>query len=65
MKYIAVCKDVWGNVVEMSFNSQEERTDFVMKPWTYVLFTFEREEGKTYLISSSISSGLYTILKGD
>lgn len=44
MKYIAVYRDAFGNIVEMKFNSQEERTDFVTRPWTYVLFTFEREE---------------------
>ena len=64
MKYIAVCKDVCGNVFEMTFKSQEERTDFVTRPWTQVLFTFEREECEPCLIKSSLSSCIYTTLKG-
>ena len=43
MKYIAVCKDVCGNVFEMSFNSQEERTAFIMHSWAQVLFTKEED----------------------
>ena len=43
-KYIAVCRDVFGNIIEMKFDSQQELTDFTMRPWMQVLFTFEREE---------------------
>lgn len=64
MKYIAVYRDAFGNLVEMKFNSQEERTDFVTRPWTHVLFTFEREECEPYLIKSSLSSCIYSSLKG-
>lgn len=64
MRYIAVCKDMFGNVFEMTFNSREERTAFVMQPWTYVLFTFEREECEPYLIKSSVSSCIHTTLNG-
>lgn len=64
MKYIAVCRDVFGNIIEMKFGSQQELTDFTMRPSMQVLFTFEREEGNTYLISSSVSSCIHTSLKG-
>ena len=64
MKYIAVYRDMLGNLVEMEFNSQEERSDFVTRPWTNVIFTFEREECEQYLIKSSVSSCIHTTLKG-
>lgn len=64
MKYIVVCKGVFGNVFEMKFNSQEERTYFVMNSPLQVLFTFEREECEPYLIKSSVSSCIHTSLKG-
>ena len=43
MKYIAVCKDACGNVFEMTFNSREERTAFVMHYLVQVLFTKEED----------------------
>lgn len=41
MRYIAICEDMCGNTFEMSFNSQEERTDFIMCSCVRVLFTKE------------------------
>lgn len=38
MKYIAVCKDVYGNVFEKAFKSEQERTDFIMLSPAQVLF---------------------------
>ena len=64
MKYITVCRDWCGNVFEMEFNSQEERTDFVIHSPLQVLFTFEREEYEQYAIKSSVSSCIHTTLKG-
>lgn len=45
MKYIAVCEDMCGNIFEMSFNSREERTDFIMRSCVRVLFTKEEYRG--------------------
>lgn len=41
MKYILVCKDNYGNVLEKSFSSWEERNDFLMRYRVQVLFTKE------------------------
>lgn len=46
MKYIAVCRDWCGNVFEKSFNSEQERTDFIMLSPVQVLFTKEDREVK-------------------
>lgn len=44
MKYIAVCKDMYGNVFEKTFNSEQERTDYIMLSPVQVLFTKDERE---------------------
>lgn len=44
MKYIAVCKDWCGNVFEKSFESEQERADFIMLSPVQVLFAKEEWE---------------------
>ena len=46
MKYIAVCKDFFGNVFEKAFDSEQERTDFIMLSPVQVLFAKEEWEAE-------------------